>query len=62
MIDILGMFLAISVELTWPHVRAQCTFGSRARRAAENFQGCVKDLLYPFPVNSKSFSCLDFKK
>lgn len=61
-INILGMFLAISAELTWPHVRPHWTFGSRARRAAESFQGCVKDLFRPFPVNRKSFCCLHFKK
>lgn len=61
-INILGMFLAISAELTWPHVRPRCTFGSRARRAAVSFQGCVKDLFCPFPVNSKNFCCLCFKK
>lgn len=61
-INILGMFLAISAELAWPHVRPCCAFGSRARRAAESFQGHVKDLFCPFPVNSKSFCCLCFKK
>lgn len=61
-VNILGMFLVISAELTWLHVRPDCTFGSRATRAAESFQGWMKDLSCPFPVNSKSFCCLHHNK
>jgi len=61
MINILGMFLAIPAELTWPQVSPHCALGSWARRATESFKGGVNDLFCPLPVDSKSFCCLHFK-
>lgn len=57
--NILGRFFG---DFTWLHVRPDCTLGSRAPRAAESFQGCVKDLFRPFPVSNKSFCCLHLNK
>lgn len=61
-INILGMSWAVPAGLTRPHVRPHCSLSLRARRGAESFQGCVKGLFCLFPVNSKSFYCLPFRK